>query len=126
MNRSLIWKFLLIAFVVGWTVYEQVPWQSRPLIQAFQENLRKHDATTDAILARFKELQAANPQAEFKNLREAVGTNDLTKYFEFDVKAERDPNNAVLNKLQRAAAGQIKLGLDLQGGSSFLVRMKTE
>src|SRR5439155_10037571 len=30
-----------------------------------------------------------------------------------------------LNRLQREAAGKIKLGIDLQGGTSFLVRMST-
>jgi SecD/SecF fusion protein len=125
MNRSLLWKFLIIVFVIGWTVYEQLPWQSRPLVQTFQENLGKRDATTDAILARAKELQTANPQAEYRNLREAIGTNDITRYFDIDVKAEKDQTTAILNQLQKKSAGRVKLGLDLQGGSSFVVEMQT-
>ena len=35
------------------------------------------------------------------------------------------PNTFILNQLQRDASGKIKLGLDLQGGTSFLVEMDT-
>ena len=35
------------------------------------------------------------------------------------------PNVFILNQLQRDALGKIKLGLDLQGGTSFLVEMDT-
>jgi SecD/SecF fusion protein len=41
------------------------------------------------------------------------------------VKSEADPSRAVLNRLQQDAAGKIHLGLDLQGGTSFLVGMDT-
>ena len=35
------------------------------------------------------------------------------------------PDRVFLNRLQREAAGKIRLGLDLQGGTSFLVSMET-
>src|SRR5208282_5903418 len=35
------------------------------------------------------------------------------------------PKTLSLNQLQRDASGKIKLGLDLQGGTSFLVEMDT-
>jgi SecD/SecF fusion protein len=56
----------------------------------------------------------------------AIGTNDMSKYFP-GVKAAtpQDYNKAVLNRVQREARGKIKLGLDLQGGTSFLVGMDT-
>jgi SecD/SecF fusion protein len=131
MNRSLLWRFLLIVFIVAGCLTFAWPPKNRPLVEVFQEKLQRRDANIDAVLKNFHELQAANPQNEFKNLKEAVGTNDLTKYFDFDLKAQKnrdalkDPNTAVLNWLQRAAAGKIRLGLDLQGGSSFLVEMQT-
>ncbi|HZQ46226.1 MAG TPA: protein translocase subunit SecD, partial [Verrucomicrobiae bacterium] len=61
------------------------------------------------------------------NLVEAVGTNDIARYFpQFrDIAAERNPSRAVLDRLQKEAAGKIKLGLDLQGGTAFLVEMDT-
>ncbi len=38
---------------------------------------------------------------------------------------ETDPTTFILNRLQRDASGKIKLGLDLQGGTAFLVEMDT-
>ncbi|HMJ92415.1 MAG TPA: protein translocase subunit SecD [Candidatus Acidoferrum sp.] len=131
MNRSLLWRFLLIVFVVAGCITFAWPPRNRPLVEVFQEKLQRRDPNIDAVLKRFNELQTANPQAEFKNLREAVGTNDLTKYFEFDFKTQKDPgalkdpNSAILNWIQRSAAGKIRLGLDLQGGSAFLVQLET-
>ncbi|MGH8024861.1 MAG: protein translocase subunit SecD, partial [Limisphaerales bacterium] len=42
-----------------------------------------------------------------------------------NARAEANPTTFVLNQLQRDASGKIKLGLDLQGGTSYLVRMDT-
>jgi SecD/SecF fusion protein len=125
MNRSLLWRFLLIVFVVGWATYSMYPWKSRPLAEVFQENAQKRDATLTAILTRFNELQKANPQNEYGNLIQAIGTNDITKYFDYNVSGKKDPTRAILNEIQKDAASKIKLGLDLQGGSSFLVRLET-
>ena len=63
------------------------------------------------------------PTANSSNLRAAIGTNDFAEqYFPFiNAKDQVDPNTYILNRLQRDAAGKIKLGLDLQGGTSFLV-----
>src|SRR5688572_19643071 len=125
MNRTHLWKLLLIIFVVGWAIAEMYPPRSRPLFEVFQENVGKRDGVYSNIVERFAQLQKENPQAEFRNLREAVGTNDISRHFEIDVQGEKEPTIAILNALQKKAAGKIKLGLDLQGGSSFIVEMQT-
>jgi SecD/SecF fusion protein len=77
-------------------------------------------------LQRLASLQQVNTNREFANLSEAIGTNDIARYFPFlDAKNELYPVTYILNQLQRDAAGKIKLGLDLQGGTSFLVEMDT-
>ncbi len=71
-------------------------------------------------------LQSAKTNSEFANLQEAIGTNDIQNYFPFlDAKNELYPTTFILNQMQRDASGKIKLGLDLQGGTSFLVEMDT-
>ena len=66
------------------------------------------------------------PNREFANLQEAIGTNDHPAYFPFfNAKDQLYPNTFILNRLQRDASGKIKLGLDLQGGTAFLVEMDT-
>jgi SecD/SecF fusion protein len=125
MNRNYLWKLLAIVVILGWALTEMWPPTGRPLIEVFQLNIGKRDATYTNVMARFAELHRANPQNEYRNLRDAIGTNDITGHFEIDSKGAKDPTAAILNTLQKRAAGKLKLGLDLQGGSSFLVEMQT-
>jgi SecD/SecF fusion protein len=126
MKRDQLWRLLLILFVIGWAIYELIPPTSRNLLQEFQRRAVRPDATFSNILARAQELQQAMPDRTFGNLREAIGTNEITQYFPFiDAKGQKNPTQFVLQRLQREALGKIKLGLDLQGGTSFLVGMDT-
>jgi SecD/SecF fusion protein len=95
-------------------------------MQYFRERAVNHDVAFSNIVVQAQALQKAAPQRPYDNLLEAVGTNDLTRYFPFfEAKNEAHPTTYILNRLQREAAGRIRLGLDLQGGTSFLVRMDT-
>ena len=125
MNRNYLWKILLVLFVVGFAANEMYRPTGRPLLEVFQENAGKRDGVYSNIMAQAEVLQRQNPQAEFKNLRTAIGTNDISRHFDIDTKGAKEPTAAILNYLQKKAAGKIKLGLDLQGGSSFLVEMQT-
>jgi SecD/SecF fusion protein len=131
MNRSNFWRFLLVVFVVLFALYELNPPTARDLIQEFQNRAdarARSDTNFLAIVNRARELQAKLPDRAFGNLLEAIGTNSITNYFtgkQFNVANEKDPNRAILNRIQRDSLGKIKLGLDLQGGQSFLVAMDT-
>src|SRR5262249_12607651 len=58
--------------------------------------------------------------------REAIGSRSITNYFPWiNVRSQKDPTLAVLHRLQQDAAGKIKLGLDLQGGTEFIVGFAT-
>ncbi len=92
--------------------------------KCFSENIGKRDAVYTNIIARFDELQKANPENEYKNLKDAIGTNDISQSFDIETKGETDATTAILNALQRKGAGKVKLGLDLQGGASFVVEME--
>jgi SecD/SecF fusion protein len=124
MKRNLFWKFALVVLIVVWSLYELYPPKSRNLIQYFSERARARDDTFTQILARAQELEKARPDRAFADLQDAIGTNDIRGYFPFfETKNELNPTFAILNRLQREASGKIKLGLDLQGGTSFLVEM---
>src|SRR6266568_1357586 len=128
MNRNHLWKFLLIVFILVWALFEIAPPVGRNVIDVFQERAerQKKDTAYSNLVARARELQKQMPERAFGNLKEAVGTNEITRYFPFiDVNGQKDPSGYILNRIQRDAAGKIKLGLDLQGGSSFLVEMDT-
>ena len=126
MSRNLLGKFLFILFVLAWALWESYPPEARNLIEVFESQAVNRDANFTAIIEQAHKLQQANPQRTFLNLVESVGTRDLTRYFPaIKVKEETDPNRAILLQLQRNSAGRIKLGLDLQGGTSLLVALDT-
>ena len=126
MNRNNVWRLVVVVVVVAWSFIELWPPKGRDLIEYFREKSVLHDTTFSNIVAQAQALQKTMPDRPYDNLVEAVGTNDLTHYFpQFEAQKEAHPTTYVLNRLQRAAAGRIRLGLDLQGGTSFLVRMDT-
>ena len=128
MNRNNVWRFVLVAVVILWSAYELYPPTGMDLVQYFRERARNQDATFKAILQNAQALQKATPEKGYDNLVEAIGTNDITRYFPFyETKTELHPTTYILNRLQREprAAGRIRLGLDLKGGTSFLVEMDT-
>ena len=120
------WRFALVVFIICWSLYQVYPPTPRDLVQQFSSRAVKRDAAFTDILQRLEPLQKARPDREFANLQEAIGTNDIQSYFPFvSAKNELYPTTFILNQLQRDASGRIKLGLDLQGGTSFLVEMDT-
>ena len=126
MNRNNFWRFTLVVLVVLWSLYELYPPQGRDLLIFFREKATSRDAAFMTIFQKAQALQKAMPEKPYDNLAEAIGTNDITRYFPaFGAKEQVHPTTFILNRLQREAAGRIRLGLDLQGGTSFLVEMKT-
>jgi SecD/SecF fusion protein len=126
MNRNNFWRLAIVVLVIAWSLYEIYPPRGRDLIEVFTERAVSRDTNFTAIVSLARELQQKAPGNAYDNLKQAVGTNDLTKYFPaYEAKTEAHPNTYILNQLQREAAGRIRLGLDLQGGTSFLVQMQT-
>ncbi len=130
MKRNNTWRVVSIIFVLVWALYELYPPTPRPLIGEFTRRASSKDTNFTGIVERAQALQKQSLEKQvgennaYKNLFEAIGTNSITGYFPiFNVAAEKEPTRAILNRLQREGAGKIKLGLDLQGGTSFLVFM---
>src|SRR6185312_5401449 len=126
MNRNNLWRFILVVLIVAWAAFEIYPPTNRPLIQVFRENARGADETLGKIIQHAEELSKTNVDHEYLSLREAIGTNDITSYFpQFTKVGVANPTTTILNAVQREAAGRIRLGIDLQGGTAFLVEMDT-
>jgi SecD/SecF fusion protein len=127
-NPKFWWS--LIAFLVAWSLWEMYPPTNRDLIQEFRDQADQTKINTNftAIVTRAEELEKADPapQKQFSELMTAIGTNSIAPYFPYiDVHNEERPTYTILSLLQHKAAGKIKLGLDLQGGTQFLVSLDT-
>ena len=126
MSRNNPWIFAFVVLIVCWSFYEMYPPTSRSLVQEFETRAVNRDTNFTGIVQRVQPLQQQRPEREFANLQEAIGTNNIAPYFpRFNVTNVLHPNVFILNQLQRDASGKIKLGLDLRGGTSFLVEMDT-
>jgi SecD/SecF fusion protein len=120
-------RFILVLIIIAWSLMEIYPPTSRDLMQQFVKRAQNRDAAFQTLTNKAFALQKAGTN-EFTALQIATGTNDLQRYFPFYTAAGNQlyPNTYILNHLQRDAAGRIKLGIDLQGGTSFLVQMDTD
>jgi len=121
-------RFILVLLIIAWALIEIYPPTSRDLVQEFARRAQDQDTAFKGILDRTVALQKAGTNNEFVALQLATGTNDLKNYFKQYAAAAANqiyPNTYILNRLQRDAAGQIKLGIDLQGGTEFLMEMDT-
>src|SRR5215471_4173830 len=126
MKQNNLGRFLLVLAIILWSLYEVYPPTSRSLISEFSSQGQNQDATFKAIVAQAEAMQKAGTNNEFLALQIAAGTNQIQKYFPFiPAQNQIHPNLFILNRLQRDSLGRIKLGLDLQGGTSFLVEMDT-
>ena len=123
--------------VLGWAGYEMIPLQDRNgrLLERFQSesaNSTNRGAVT-SIYETAKESFGAQPELEkneYGALMSAVDESGeaLSDHFNYKFsgkKTTEEMNTLIMQKLQRDSSGQIQFGLDLQGGSSFLVQMKT-
>ena len=126
MKQNNFGRFLLVIAIIVWSLFEIYPPTSRDLVQEFASKAQNRDAAFTNILTQAEAMQKAGTNNEFAALLLATGTNDLQQYFKIPGAANQIlPNTYILNRLQRDASGRIKLGLDLQGGTSFLVEMDT-
>lgn len=126
MKRNNLTRFIIVILLVLWSVYEIYPPGGRDLVEWFGERARNKDATFSEILTNAMVLEKENPRRAYGNLQEAIGTNEIVRYFpSFNALQDPHPTEYILSRLQREAAGKIHLGLDLQGGVSFSLVMDT-
>ena len=133
MKRNNLARFLLLLLILSWAWTEMYPLRDKPgkLITQFDKATNK-DAAFNQVYEAAKAAHDPTDENsnEFGILHKAVEDAGLvlTNYNWSPKMTFRDqvPNNRlVLQKLQKQVAGQIQLGLDLKGGSSFLVAIDT-
>jgi len=117
---------ITVVVVLLWSAYELYPPTGRPLLAQVERDAENtQDPVFREILSKARDLEGKGVSS-FNSMVEAAGTNSLERFFpRIEIPTGKDTNRIILNHLQRAALGKIKLGLDLQGGMSFLVQMQT-
>lgn len=139
--------WISVVLAVGLSLLAAYPPTDRELLPVVESHARGKDKDFEDALGRARERVAAGV-SEFVALQEAINNHptvtaqgtptvaplNFRKYFP-DIKIRDEEgrltntasfNNALLLQLQRKAAGKIPLGLDLKGGSSFLLEVQSE
>ena len=127
MKRNNLARFLFLLLILAWAGTEMTPRWDQSLIDEFSKAEAKDEAF-NKVIAEAEASYETNKSNEFGLLYKAVEASGLalTNYFPKMKFGEQAPNNRlVLQTLQKRVAGKIQLGLDLKGGSSFLVAMDT-
>jgi len=134
MKQSDLWRLCLILALAAGSLLLLYPPTDRNLVVEFQHRAQNVDTNFTAIVQKAEQLDKEHPGRTFDNLLATIGTNDITRYFpqalnDRKVKKRLEegigPARPILYYLQEKGAGQVRLGLDLQGGISFLVQMET-
>jgi SecD/SecF fusion protein len=124
MKRNNFWRWVFVVFVVVWALVEMYPPTDRPLIDVFEESATNRDDRFDAIVKEARDGVAAGIPSQYQLLLTAAGNTSLTNYFPaYKPDPDANANAYVLNRIQRKAAGKIRLGIDLKGGTSFRLGM---
>jgi SecD/SecF fusion protein len=124
MKRNNFWRWVFVVFVVVWALVEMYPPTDRPLIDVFEESATNRDERFDAIVKEARDGVAAGIPSQYQLLLTAAGNTSLTNYFPaYKPDPDANANAYVLNRIQRKAAGKIRLGIDLKGGTSFRLGM---
>jgi SecD/SecF fusion protein len=127
MKQNNLGWFIVVLALIAWSFYEIYPPTSQSLIAEFSAKAQNQDGNFKQIVMDATNLVATGTNSEFSSLQMAVGTNELQRYFpNYNATNQVRPNLYILNRLQRAASGKIKLGLDLQGGTEYRLAMRTD
>ena len=102
MKRRIVWRWLFLTLLFAWSIHEIYPPASRNLLRLFQDQAEGMDTTFTNIVNHALLLERRLPERTYADLLEAIGTNDITRYFPLvSVAGTTDPTRAILNRLAR-------------------------
>src|SRR5688500_10237432 len=126
MNRSYTWQAFIVLFLTVLCIARMYALGGKTVVPVGKEGAANLDTKSTTVVSEADRLERDCTGRTFANLREVVGTNYITNYFpRIAVAGKKDPTRHVLQRLQQDTRGKFRLGLDLQGGTSFLVEMQT-
>ena len=136
MKRNNLNRFLFLVLVLAWAAYEMTPLQNKDdrLLDRFVSQAHETNKVVITDIRKTAktnfDAQAPSEKNEYGALMSSVKESGvaLSDHYNFKFsgkKTKKELNDLIMQKLQRESSGQIQFGLDLQGGSSFLVQMRT-
>jgi hypothetical protein len=101
MNRSHLWKFLIIVFVVVWAIYEATPLTSRDLLREFQRKSHRQASPSHSPPA-----SPFRPTCEASNILNEVLVFWLAKILRQKFEKSSRPSAPNFDGLSHEASGK--------------------
>lgn len=147
MTAKIFWRLFASAIFLAYALFSMMPLKSTPFreyveahVTAKQEEFKEILAEVDERVAHYRDESVPADQksptayAALKDIASGKGKAGkpfaLSQFFP-DIRMVREPilekqNNILMQELLRRSQGKMKLGLDLQGGISFTLRVNPE
>ena len=126
MKKSLVWRFIIIfVILLAWTI-SLFPLTDRPFYEVFRKEAKDSiDSKLEEVIKQAESKDHSNQGSFVTPARAVVAAADELKVNLRDYIPIFDQPNAsnstVVNYVRRRAAGKLQLGLDLRGGTEFIV-----
>lgn len=142
------WRLLVSALALAYAIFNMLPLQSIPFrdyiaaqVSADNDGFKELLAEADERVSNYRddsvpaEAKSPTPYAAIKDIAAGKGKSgevvDLHNQFFPHLKMVREPNvekknNMLMQEFLRRSQGKVKLGLDLQGGVAFTLRVNPE
>lgn len=147
MTKKIFWRLFVSVLFLGYALVSMMPIRSTPFREYVEAHATAEQEEFKAVLAEADERvrdyrdesvpaerKSPTAYAALKDIASGKGKSgtplELARFFP-DVRMVREPilekrNNILMQELLRRSQGKLKLGLDLQGGISFTLRVNPE
>ncbi len=130
MSGNIIWKFVLTAAIVAWSLLNITPLRDRPFEEYIVDQATAGEERFESIMDQARErVEAGEASTLFIALRD-LGREEEIDYAAFfpeinltDVANLQRRNDILLKHLLSSAQSNLRLGLDLKGGVGFTLKV---
>ncbi len=131
MKKRIIWKLVVSAMIIAWSVMSLVPISDIDFAEYLEKEVSANYSEFQVLLDEAKTVisEDKNVNSVYVALSQLVAEQklDLRKFFPHinlrDIKNIERSNEILLKHLLATSRGKIKKGLDLQGGVSFTLQV---
>ncbi len=126
MKKSLIWRFIIILLILGGWGISMFPLQDKPFIEVMRQEAEQTDVEFDKLLDDARQIidkaEARGVVSPSKVVMDLAKKRNILLRDNIPVYNQPTASNkTVLSFINRKSAAKLRLGIDLQGGTEFII-----
>ena len=132
MSGGILWKAALSIAILAWALLNLVPFEDRQYDEFVLEQTSEQGELSALVDRAAAGVESGDYPSVYVGLREIVNSEgiDLAPYFPeinvSDIRNQENRNEVLLRELLNRSKKNLRLGLDLEGGVSFTLRLDEE